>query len=878
MLEIFGTTGTLSAHHLRTADLDAPLGLGDSLPRFSWWLSAPGKDRRQTACRLLLTTVADNATVWDSGRVETGDQALVCPISLRPFCRYRWQVQVWDETSRASTWSKPAAFETGAFSVADWPAPWLARDPAYPQLVHARREFSLPDTTSISAASLFVASGIADFANVSLRMNYFEAFINNRRLGPDIMSPGQIAPEGNRALVRAFDVTTLLHSGTNALGLRFISGKISAALLVHTADGHSGWITPSASWRMTGGGRFVQLWPADGRDEQGGKGEIQDLRLEPDGWARPGYDDSAWTPAPFAVPAAVLGTQHQPLTAHESLPPTSITERQPGTSIVDFGQNSHGFARLRVHGKPGDIVTLRYAENLHPDTRPGIPFERLWGDEDFDRSGPDGSLDWTSARNHGQKEADAQCDVFHLAGKGEEILVPSYSNHGFRYVEVTGLRHPLHADDIRSVVVHSPVLSETRFSCSDPFLQKLHDLARWSMRTNMLSVPTDCPHRERNGWLGDALCVAAAECLLFDSTAFWDKWFTDLCDAQEPDGFLPDLVPFGRRRSRRFDLPWQSAVVLVAWDIWEATGNLPFIRRHYPMMNRWFAHVAALAEADGHLADTCCWGDWVALPEQAATKPFLGNAYFCRSADLLSRLASTLGETADASAFATRASQSRAAIQKHYRRRDPLSYDNGTQSALVHVLHFGLCEPDERPALLASFEADLSTHGRITTGCLGTTNLLPLLSSAGRDDLAYRLISDRERNWGWWITHCEATTGLETWIGERIQSYNHPFLTGSLVTWFYHRPGGIIPSSPGYATVRIAPWFAPGLDECATTVQTPRGLVGTHWKRNPATHTIDLTVTLPVGVTAMVELPDQAPLPLGSGTNTLTIQHTGNFL
>jgi alpha-L-rhamnosidase len=285
------------------------------------------------------------------------------------------------------------------------------------------------------------------------------------------------------------------------------------------------------------------------------------------------------------------------------------------------------------------------------------------------------------------------------------------------------------------------------------------------------------------------------------------------------------------------------------------------------MLKRWLAFVAAHADPDGHLAEPACWGDWVAWPDQAATKPYLGNAYFCRSADLLSRLAESIGESADARTFATLAARSRAAIRHHYQREAPLHFDNGTQSALVHALHFGLCEQADRPTLVAALESALDRHGRVTTGCLGTTCLLPVLSASGRDELAFRLLTAPDRNWGWWLSDCDATTALETWSGERSSSYNHPFLIGSACAWLYRRAAGISPASPGYATVRIAPCFPTGLDWCEATVETPRGLVTARWQRDDC---ITLDFTTPPGTDIVLDLPP-APVELPGGTHRIVI-------
>ena len=229
---------------------------------------------------------------------------------------------------------------------------------------------------------------------------------------------------------------------------------------------------------------------------------LQDARRELTGWMEASYDANGWTPAPAALPPSAISAQHQPLVVLEMLLPLAITEARPGVYVVDFGQNSHGFARLRVRGAPADSVILRYAEHLNPDPQPHKLPERIWGDESFDRSGSDGSIGWISFRNHGQKEPDAQHDAIILAGRSEETLAPGFYNHEFRCVEVTGLRSATRLEDICSVVVHSPVLAATRFTCSHPLINRLHDLTAWSMRTYLLSLPTDCPapRAQRLAW------------------------------------------------------------------------------------------------------------------------------------------------------------------------------------------------------------------------------------------------------------------------------------------------------------------------------------------------------------------------------------------
>jgi alpha-L-rhamnosidase len=277
-------------------------------------------------------------------------------------------------------------------------------------------------------------------------------------------------------------------------------------------------------------------------------------------------------------------------------------------------------------------------------------------------------------------------------------------------------------------------------------------------------------------------------------------------------------------------------------------------------MRRWWDFTRRFADADGYCAEGTMWGDWVCL--EGAGKPFLGNAYLLRATDLLAAIAGILDHQSEAAAYRSAAARHRAAILRQHRGPDG-AWDNGSQSALAHVLAFDLCAQAERPAVLAALVGRLARDGRITTGCLGTWVLLPVLSEAGRDDLVLGLASDPDHNWGYWVTRCDATTGLETWTGDRTQSYNHPFLMGSLAAWFYRRLGGITPLEPGYAWVGIAPYYAPGLDHAAATVETVRGLVRSVWRRQGAG--IRLEVEVPAGATAQVVRPDGVRVEVGSG-------------
>jgi alpha-L-rhamnosidase len=196
--------------------------------------------------------------------------------------------------------------------------------------------------------------------------------------------------------------------------------------------------------------------------------------------------------------------------------------------------------------------------------------------------------------------------------------------------------------------------------------------------------------------------------------------------------------------------------------------------------------------------------------------------------------------------------------------------DNDTQSALAHALAFGLCPERMRTALEEALVTEVERQGRITAGCLGTYALLPALAACGRDDLVLRLALDPTHNWGAWLHRCDATTGLETWQGDRTSSYNHPFLMGSLVLWLYQRLGGVSPLDPGYGTARVAPYFAPGLSHCEVAVETPRGLILASWERQKGR--VCLNVGIPANMRAEVVLPGRPAVKVASGSHTFSAE------
>ncbi|MER6790666.1 family 78 glycoside hydrolase catalytic domain, partial [Amycolatopsis mediterranei] len=511
-------TDTLTPYALRAEQRHEPLGLGEPRPRLSWRLASDRHGAAQSAYRI---TAAERAAdldepsrlLWDSGRREAADGVLVPwdgPV-LRSATRYHWRVEVWDETGAAAgtgeTW-----FETGLLHRDDWTAQWIARDPhAQPVFdpptdhdqplgeppLNLRREFELT-REPVRARLYATAHGV------------YEASLNGVRVGDVELAPGWTEYH-HRLQYQTYDVTSLLSNGTNDLGAVVADGWWSgfvgfderrparhygdhpgflAQLVVDFADGSRQVVATDAVWtERPGAVRFADLLLGEHVDASPAAGPWQPVAVL-DGDLGP-----------------LVAEPDPPIRVTTEVPPISMTEREPGRFIVDFGQNLVGRVRLTVRDAPaGQRVVLRHAEILD-----------------------DGELYLANLRRA------AATDSYVCGGEPVEVFEPRFTVHGFRYLEVTG--YALSADDVVARVLHNDTPWTGSFECSDPMVNQLQANISWGQRGNFVAVPTDCPQRdERLGWLGDAQIFAPTASRNADVSAFFARWLADVVDGQDADG------------------------------------------------------------------------------------------------------------------------------------------------------------------------------------------------------------------------------------------------------------------------------------------------------------------------------------------------------
>ncbi len=783
---------------LRTESLHDPHGLDEDRPRFSWWLTADGHDHRQQAWRIQVCD-EDGAVCWDSGRVDDDRQHHVryAGTPLRPLTRYTWQVQVWDESGQVSAPSAPAHFITGLRDQ-PWQAQWLHHPvPALPPLPQFRRRFQV-DTGLRWARLVISARGLV------------EPWLDGQRLTEDRFIPGW-TDYRQRLHYRLFDLTDRLTPGAHCLGAIVAGGwwkgqigpwpagfyagdndplQVLGELHLGYDDGRHEVIASDASWQA-GHGAVLEASLLHGEHVDG-------RRCDP-AWCTVDASDAGWLPAAQRERDSVRLLAHPgvPVRVLAELPMRSCTPAGDGSWIYDCGQNLAGIVRLTLDQPAGTIIRLRHGEMVEPD----------------------GSLYVDNLRSA------KATDCYICRGEPGEVFEPRFTFHGFRYVEITGLREPLPLCALRVLALGSDTPEAGRFTCSEPMIERLQSNIRWTMRANFLEVPTDCPQRdERLGWTGDAQVFAATAIGNADCEAFFRKWLADIDDARGDDGGIPDFIP-ARVRGSGADAAWGDVATVLPHVLALHYGDPDLLAAAWPLMRGWCDYCAQYVEADGTRRRNFCYGDWLAPDNDApptgkalmdrsgkTPKALIQTAYYIHSCRLAARAGEAAGDQTAAAALRQRAAAARAAFHRTFVHADGRIGED-TQTGYVLALAFDLLDPAQRPVAAAHLAADIHRRGdHLATGFVGITDLLPMLADHGHLDLAYALLHTQDYpGWGYSIAQ-GATTIWERWNGwvagqrpdDPMNSYSH-YAYGSVGSFFYRWICGLAPLEPGYRLARIAP-------------------------------------------------------------------------
>lgn len=701
----------------------------------------------------------------------------------------------------------------------------------------ARREFSVHK--DLRRALIFVSG-----------LGHYELSVNGTRIGQARLTPGWTLYNKTR-LYDTYDLTAELKSGANAVGLRLGGGMYNvqegryvkfttpfhplmalAQLRLEYADGTVEDIPTDAEWRVTKG-------PITFSNVYGG--EDYDARLEPTGWTRPGFQEQAWARAVLAPPftGALLGSSHSspPLTPHEAFKPVTTRSIQLGVTVYDFGQNASIMPRLRVRGEAGARVKL-------------IPSELVGDDGTVDRSScaPGGGESYWS---------------YTLAGRGAtEEWFPQFFYHGARYLQVE--LTPATKDgklptieSLESVVVHSDSPPVGEFSCSDALFNRIRNLVRWAQRSNLAHVITDCPHRERLGWLEQYHLNGPALRYEFDLSRLYAKCFQDMADSQRANGLVPDIAPefvtFGG--GFRDSPEWGSAIILAAWQHFVFTGDESLLRTHFAAMTKYVAYLESRAD---HGIVSHGLGDWYDLgpkapgPAQLTPVALTATAIYYECLRTLALIAIQLEKTEEARRYTAMAEEVRDAFNRTFFNPATGEYAKGSQTAQALPLVLNLVNSDSREAAVAGLVRSIKARGNaISAGDVGYRYVLRALAQEGRSDLIFAMNHQSEKP-GYGYQLAKGCTSLaEAWTADRSSSQNH-FMLGQIVEWFYQDLAGLAPDprAPGFKRVIIRPQPVEGVEWAKASHRSPRGPIAVMWRK--AAHRFLLRVELPPNVSGEV--------------------------
>ena len=749
-----------------------------------------------------------------------------------------------------SSWTAALVLGTNGIS------PWGTSTTVHTGLPIFRRQFTV--NSGLQRALVYICG-----------LGQYELSANGTKVGNALLAPGW-SKYDKTCLYDTLDLTSYLTNGNNAVGIMLGNGmynvssttrydkftgsfgppKVIAQIYLYYTNGTSQVITSDRQWQTTFG-------PITYSHVYGG--EDYDARLAQSGWDQAGFNAASWSAAVITNgPGGILrGQSHAapPVVATQILQPIRTKTISSTNIVYDLGQNAALIPTLITHGLAGAIIQITPAELTNSD----------------------GTVNRTSV---GGGNAYWQYTV---AGTGSETWTPKFFYHGCRYLQVTltaaaGSSQLPVIDALSGTVIQSAVTNVGDFSCSSDLLNRTRTLIRWAQRNNLISILTDCPHRERLGWLEQYNLHGPSLRYEFDVGQLFAKTMQDMADSQTTSGLQPSIAPEYAVFSGGFrDSPeWGSSVIIVPWQHYLYTGDDTLLRNNYSAMTNYFGYLKNQA-TNNFLNYPNGLGDWYDIgpnaPGYSQLTPIslTADAYYCQDAQILAQVATEIGKPADATQFNLLATNIATAFNNTYYSAANGYYATGSQTAQSLPLYLGIVSATNQAAVLSALVSNVNSQG-LTAGDIGHRYLLRALADMGRSDVVYSLHGGTNNPGYGYILSQSATALTEAWDADPSSSQDH-FMLGHITEWFYHDLAGIQndPAAPGFQHVIIKPAFFSGINWVNASYASVRGTITNNWAltNNLAT----MNVTIPVGATASIYLPI-----LGSVTTNLSVKESGTMI
>ncbi len=844
---------------------------------FTWQVKTDQHDWKQLAYQVQVAILAGNlknteTLVWNSGKIKSERSNLVSAsgLALKPAQTYYWRVKLWNSQNAETDWSEPAVLKTGLVSETNWQgAKWIGYNDMSsnkrmvpgihgngdklgdlcvdrPVVPLFRKEFEV--SKKIKEATLYITG-----------LGQYEASVNGQKVGNSFLSPGWTNYD-KTVLYNTYDVTSMLKQGKNAIGtivgngfyninreryrklvIAFGNPKLIGQLRIRFTDGTEQILVTGPDWKaapspMT----YTSIYG----------GEDYDARLEQQGWNEPGFNDKAWKNAvSVTAPTGKLIEEYDyPLEIKETFSAKTIKKLADGAYLYDFGQNASGIIGLKVKGKKGQVVRITPSELIKPD---GQPNQSATGSPNY--------------------------FLYILKGDGVESWQPRFTYTGFRYVKVEGAVPEKENVESEAIVVDLKLQHNRNstpqtgtFSCSNELFNRAFALINWGIKSNLQSVLTDCPHREKLGWLEQTFLMGSAVHYNFDLYQLYTKQVNDMIEAQLPNGLVPDIapeyVPFdgGFRDSPE----WGSAAVILPWMIYHWYGDVSVMDKAWPMMNRYAEYLRSKSE--NHILSHGL-GDWFDLgpnrpgEAQLTPKSLTATAIYYYDLKLLAEMAGVLKKNDEQKRLAIWANEIKLAFNAKFFNAETGIISTGSQTAMAMPWCVGLVDDQYKEKVMQNLEKSIREQGKpLTAGDVGFHYLVEALTYSGRSQLLYEMNNcDDVPGYGFQLKK-GATALTESWAALENVSNNHLML-GHLMDWFYAGLGGISQSenSVAYKEIVIKPEMVGDLTWAKSSYQSPYGEIRSDWEKTGTG--VKMNVSVPANTSALVYIPAKAAAEIQEG-------------
>jgi alpha-L-rhamnosidase len=725
----------------------------------------------------------------------------------------------------------------------------------------------------------------------------YEVFLNGKRISNDYFNPGLTQYNKNHTY-QTFDITNALQKGQNAIGAWLSEGwwsgnitfngdnwnyfgdrqSLLAKMVVTYTDGTEQIFTSNdKDWKVyTEGavrcGSFFQ-------------GEVYDATKEDavKDWSTTSYNDKEWKKA-VNVPMEgtsfpnlkyddfkLIGQMGENATIVKTLTAIGVEEVRPKVFVYDMGQNMVGIPQIAIkNGKKGQVITMRFAEVKYPN----LP----------DYKGNEGMVMMENIR------AALAHDIYILKG-GDEIIQPRFTFHGYRYMEITGIDAAIPPLSIKALVLSSVNELTSSYETSNPLVNKLWENITWSLRSNFLSIPTDCPNRnERMGWSGDISVFARSATYLCDANLFLRRHLSGMRDIQFENGRFPDVAPVGGGFGGTL---WGSAGIIVAWETYRQYGDKQLLAEHFEAMKHYIAFLETKIEPETGILNEGPLGDWLSPENAKNDNTLMWMSYFAYDLDILSQMAAALGKNEEATKYKNRSADIKKAFNEIY--VDKTSHktvksgvktgfmgapnendkrnssDKGvimdTQASYAIPLALDMFNAENKPFAIKYLKESIERKNKddggierpeysLMTGFIGTSSISQALSDNGYDDIAYRLLTNKQYP-SWLYSVVNGATSIwerlnsytvENGFGgnNSMNSFNH-YSFGAVAAWMYNTSLGIErhPTKTGFQEFILKPTPDPtnNIASAKGHYESMYGTIKSEWQTipNPQSSTLKNT-------------------------------------